>query len=147
MTYDERYLACTASKWEGDTTRCRWCNAELSGRQRAWCSDECSRWFGRNHWWSWASNAAKRRDGQRCVECKRDPREVYEEKVAAGWAHVDAVRFLKLETDHIEQVFGRHAVTGCHHHLDGLRTLCAHHHLERHHGERQATAEQLRIAS
>jgi len=82
-------------------------------------------------------HAAKRRDGNQCVVCKRAPKEVYEEKLAAGWKPWEARKFYVLETDHIEQVLGRHAVTGCHHHLDGLRTLCAHHHLERHHVNRQ----------
>jgi hypothetical protein len=130
------YLTCTASAWEGDPGRCRACNGELTGRQRAWCSEECSRWFGRHHWWTWASRAAKRRDGNQCVVCRRDPIEVRDEKIAEGWDRRDATKFTILETDHIEPVLGRHAETGCHHHLDGLRTLCAYHHLERHHGER-----------
>lgn len=142
---DAALLACTASSWEGDETRCRWCDKTLSGRQRRWCSHECANLFGRNHWWSWASKAAKKRDGNQCIECKQDPLIVFAAKVEAGWSEDAARKFMILETDHVEQILGRHAQTGCHHHLDGLRTLCAHHHLERHHGPRQPTHEQLRV--
>jgi hypothetical protein len=141
---DEALLECTASSWEGDPKRCRWCNGELTGRQRRWCG-ECGNEFGRNHLWSWASNAAKRRDNYQCVVCRRDPREVYEEKLELGWVPREAHRFLILQVHHRVPVLGRHAETGCHHHLDGLETLCAHHHLERHHGTRKPTDEQLRI--
>ena len=132
MTVD--LVACTASAWQGESGRCHWCNAELTGRRTAWCSDACAAEFGRNHWWTSASRAARRRDDSRCVECARDPRDVYAEKIAAGWTERDARRFLTLQVHHRIPVLGRHGETGCHHHLDGLETVCLWHHLERHHG-------------
>lgn len=37
-----------------------------------------------------------------------------------------------LQVHHLTPVLGKHAVTGCHHHLDGLETLCHEHHVEAH---------------
>ena len=131
---DEALLACTASAWEGDTTRCRWCNSELPPRRRRWCSDECATTWGRNHWWTAASKAAMRRDRRRCVDCRIDPRDAHQAALGAGIDPARARRFLTLQVHHKTPVLGRHGETGCHHHLDGLETVCLHHHLERHHG-------------
>lgn len=104
MSADDRAVrSCTMSTWEGDPKRCRWCDTPLRGRQQRWCSQECADSFGRNHWWTWASPAAKKRDGMACTICGSTER---------------------LETDHITPCLGRHSDSGCHHHLDGLRTLC-----------------------
>lgn len=35
-----------------------------------------------------------------------------------------------LEVDHITPILGRHGTFGCHHHLEGLRTLCYECHLQ-----------------
>lgn len=108
---DEALRACSASTWAGDSKHCRWCDAELTGRRSRWCSDECANNFGRNHWWGFARNAALRRDNRKCVRC-------------------DETRGLQVH--HKKPILGRHGVTGCHHHLDGLITLCHVHHLAAH---------------
>lgn len=108
---DAALLACTASAWAGDPKRCRWCDGELTGRRTRWCRDECANEYARNHWWSTASVMAKKRDGWRCVECGSQ---------------------IGLEAHHLIPVLGRHGESGCHHHLEGLVTLCADCHLEAH---------------
>lgn len=108
---DAALLACTASAWAGDPKRCRWCDGELTGRRTRWCRDECANEYARNHWWSTASVMAKKRDGWRCVECGSQ---------------------IGLEAHHLIPVLGRHGESGCHHHLEGLVTLCATCHLDAH---------------
>lgn len=110
---DAALLACSASGWKGDPKHCRWCDAELTGRRKRWCSDECSNWFGRNHFWTWARNAAARRDKYLC--CWRD---------GCGKRYA--------EVHHLTPILGRHALGGCHHHIDGLVSLCHEHHLRAH---------------
>ncbi len=124
---DESMLSCTASAWKGDKDSCRWCNSMLPGMRRRWCSDECAASFGRNHWWTSASRAAVKRDGRRCVRCgatELDPRR-----------RKGKTSSVYLEVHHKIPVKGRHSVSGCHHHLDGLETLCCDCHLDEHHGE------------
>jgi len=43
-----------------------------------------------------------------------------------------------LEVNHRTPVLGKHAEAGCHHHLDGLETLCHRHHLEATRAQRAA---------
>jgi hypothetical protein len=38
---DAAMLACTASEWQGEKKQCRWCNENLTGRQKRWCSESC----------------------------------------------------------------------------------------------------------
>lgn len=63
--------------------------------------------FGDNHWWSAARKAAKKRDRYACRLC--------------GARRRDGA---KLQVHHIVPCEGRHSVSGCHHHVDGLVTLC-----------------------
>lgn len=88
---------------------CDHCGKELKGRRRRWCSQACSDELTRQHDWGWARNAAKRRDGQKCVRC--------------GKTH-------SLEVNHIVPRVGRGYGWGCHNHLSNLETLCHWCHLE-----------------
>jgi hypothetical protein len=135
---DAGVLLCSASKWEGDTSLCRWCNGELPKRRTRWCSDDCSWSFTRNHMWSSASRAARKRDGDMCVECRMYPRDARDKALADHLQPAQARRYLVLQVHHKTPVLGQHGVFGCHHHLDGLETVCLHHHLERHHGDQNA---------
>lgn len=90
--------------------RCDWCGADLprlkSGNvnpNRRWCSDACSNTYWSNHMWAMASAAARVRDGHKCVRCGSPA---------------------SLEVNHIEPRKGGGYANGCHHHLDGLETLC-----------------------
>jgi 5-methylcytosine-specific restriction endonuclease McrA len=135
------YRSCPLTAWEGEHARCRWCNAPLEGRRTVWCSDEHATLFWRNHLWGNARVAAARRDGFRCVECGRrngDPTEL-----AALRPRREQRTF--LEVHHLEPVKGRHGQVGCHHHLDGLVTLCRDCHVAAHAALRTGGA-QLRLA-
>jgi hypothetical protein len=98
---------CTASQWKGTKGRCRWCNDPIGLRRRRWCSDKCNDLYRDNHWWHNAKKRARRRDKYRCVKC--------------GATKKDGTR---LEVNHIVPILGRHDESGCHHHIDGLETVC-----------------------
>lgn len=100
---DRHIINCSLSLWTGGRNACRWCDAELEGRRTRWCSDRCARLYLKNHRWTDARKAARRRDKYACTECG-----------SPG----------PLEVNHIVPVMGKHNVIGCHHHLDGLDTLC-----------------------
>jgi hypothetical protein len=88
--------------------------------------------------WSNASRAAKKRDAYMCIECRVDPRDARDRALAQALTAREARRYITLQVHHKTPVLGRHGIFGCHHHLDGLETLCLHHHLARHHGTRDA---------
>ena len=143
---DAQLLACVLVTWDGDPAGCRWCGKPLTGRARRWCSNEHSWAYARNHSWTEARHAAVERDGHRCTICGVSPDEARQE-----WGHVERLvlvltdvrytprvvlamrsRWLldrRLEVDHITPILGKHSTVGCHHHLDGLRTLCHRCHL------------------
>ncbi len=89
---------------------CAWCGDPLTGRRRRWCSDDCGMAWGRQHIWNWVRAAVVKRDGG-CVVC--------------GAARYED----HLEVNHIEPRRGAGYENGCHHHQDGLETLCHQHHL------------------
>jgi hypothetical protein len=111
---------------------CAWCGAALPLGRRRWCRDACSEAFWKNHWWSLARQAAKRRDRWRCVRCgraapKRPSAHAFaarEEYLAAfrGWRA--ARKTGRLEVNHREPCAGLHGTLSCLHHLDNLETLC-----------------------
>lgn len=200
--YEQATVRCPLSKWQGDLSRCRWCNGPLSGRQQKWCSSDCADAFGNNHWWTMARKQAMRRDLWTCQDCgfvgwreqERIEIKMYDQQLSQRsatpieWAYAygaidraDYDRFIELdarldarwdehhalerklvkiahdflgeelyqalrrdcmqfnayrrvtdhgttrhtlEVDHVVQIWGKHSQTGCHHHLDGLRTRC-----------------------
>jgi 5-methylcytosine-specific restriction endonuclease McrA len=108
-------ICSLAARVEG---ACRWCGAELPKRRRTWCSDRCADRFWKNHWWTLARRAVKRRDNYRCTRCghkppaRSDPR--YKRLRATD----------RLEVNHIEPARGAHRALSCLHHLDNLEALC-----------------------
>ena len=46
---------------------------------------------------------------------------------------------MHLQVHHKIPILGRHSISGCHHHVAGLETLCTVCHLAEHHGERPPT--------
>ncbi|HTU71750.1 MAG TPA: hypothetical protein VMF11_15715 [Candidatus Baltobacteraceae bacterium] len=97
---------------------CRWCGAQLPQRRRTWCSDRCADAFWKNHWWSLARVAAKRRDRYRCKRCGHKP-------IARSHPHYRKRRKTdRLEVNHIAQARGAHRSLSCLHHLTNLETLC-----------------------
>lgn len=107
--------ACELSSWQGDARRCRWCDGELTPRRTTWCSTVCMEAYQTNHVWPYARRSARERDNG-CVDCRLSPASM------PGMLHVD----------HAETPAAGDRTQGCQHHLAGLRTRCAHHHLERH---------------
>lgn len=147
---------CRLAFGDNPDRRCAWCGTPLAGRRRRWCRDECELDFRRNHDWGSDRNAALGRDGHRCRRC------------GASWAEVEAWRAFvlavtaptpddrrealdiawrwRLEVNHVEPIRGRHGTFGCHHHLDGLETLCRPCHLDetaRQFGHRRPQRERL----
>lgn len=98
---------------------CGWCGKPLEGRRRRWCSTPCSWGWAENHVWGNARGAARKRDGDACVICQ----------VRHGYNMTDR-SWTTLEVNHILPRKGGGYENGCHHHLDGLETLCHEHHLD-----------------
>lgn len=94
---------CALSAWDGVDGHCHWCNRELTGRQRSWCSTTCQRTFEKNHVWSVARMTTRRRAKYRCETCGSNDR---------------------IEVNHIQPVVGAGYRLACHHHLDNLEVLC-----------------------
>lgn len=115
--FDRELRACPLfAAWDGSKTNCRACNKPLRGRQQRWCSPGCAAVWGNNHWWTSARRAALKRDEHKCVRCGTPTRRL-------------------LQVHHKTPVLGRHGETGCHHHIDGLETLCLRCHGLGHHGD------------
>ncbi|HEY8297920.1 MAG TPA: hypothetical protein VIG32_07860 [Candidatus Baltobacteraceae bacterium] len=95
---------------------CAWCGQPLPPRRRTWCSDRCGTSFWKNHWWTLARRAAKRRDKYRCTRCGHalPKRGCTRAQRKSG----------RLEVNHREPCRGAHARLSCAHHLENLETLC-----------------------
>lgn len=91
---------------------CDACGGKLTGRQRRWCGKDCELRWWRNHSWSFARNAAIRRDKRTCQRCNVTEDQLFYTRAA------------KLEVNHKVPCLGKHAVKGCHNHLENLETLC-----------------------
>lgn len=107
---DAMLLECSRSSWSGVADRCRWCDGELEGRRKRWCSDACAFGAWREHAFAAGSQYLRWAKGARCVECGRTRDEL-------DWR-------TGLEAHHVEPVLGKHAVTSCLHHLDKLELRC-----------------------
>jgi hypothetical protein len=95
---------CPLVRYAGPGTCC-WCGDALPSRRRRWCTDGCRYLAAGNHVWAVARDVRICIDQRRCVRCGSDE----------WWT---------FEVNHRTPIMGRHAETGCHHHLDGLETLC-----------------------
>lgn len=102
-------LECERSGWKGAAGFCRNCNAELTERRTAWCSDACHAEFEVNHMWGNAKHACLQ---QADWTCERD-----------GCDRED-----DLQVNHIQPVVGRGYAPSCWHHADNLEVLCRPHH-------------------
>jgi hypothetical protein len=111
---------------------CAWCGATLAPRRRTWCSDRCADTFWKNHWWTLARSAAKRRDKYRCTKCgaaaPKRPSKVRFPTDAGYRAAMRTYRLAKkterMEVNHRVPCRGKHGTLSCDHHLDNLETLC-----------------------
>jgi hypothetical protein len=151
---------CSLARWSGAGDRCRWCDGHFGlagplpgaanhvGREDpgGWCSVGCADAHHRNHWWDLARLTALARDDARCIECGRGPASVSEGKfllralismsaveAARLWSSGAWQRFAldcQVEVHHVVPRAGAGYGSGCHHHVDGLVTLCHRHHAE-----------------
>ena len=143
VLHDLRYPVqagrCASSVWSGEPARCRWCD-QPARPGSPWCGHRCEDEYRRNHWWDQAREAAVTRDGGCCVRCGLGPgtrtvaRLLLRALIPMG--PVEAARLwqgqpwrcfaqaCELEVNHIEPRVGRGYASGCHHHLEGLETLC-----------------------
>ncbi|QBP29732.1 HNH endonuclease [Mycobacterium phage Typha] len=123
---------CPIIPWVHTPKVCNRCGVALTGRRTQWCSKQCELVFRENHDWNLARRAARRRDGQRCVRCGSDgiPRvfvagqQVEVRFDTSAWSRHHPL----LEVNHKTPREGRGYAWGCHHHLEGLETLCRPHH-------------------
>ncbi|NNN05611.1 MAG: hypothetical protein HKL90_06895 [Elusimicrobia bacterium] len=114
------------------TGGCAWCGTSLPPGRRAWCGKVCADEFWKNHWWTLARRAAKRRDRRRCVRCgAAPPPRPSARNFPTRDAHRAALRAWRgrrrderLEVNHILPCRGTHGTLSCRHHLDNLETLC-----------------------
>lgn len=107
LTGDDIYRACPLSRWTGDPAGCRWCGGPLPEGRARFCRPQCTDEATWNHEFNGDGGAratARRRDRYACRRCGSST---------------------DLEVHHaVEPALGRHEQPGCHHHLDGLVTLC-----------------------
>lgn len=110
---------------------CAWCGGELPKRRRTWCSNRCADGFWKNHWWSLARRAAKRRDKYRCARCGHVPVKRPTKRSVSTTAYNAAMRAWRktrkgdrLEVNHRIPCMGLHRTLSCAHHLENLETLC-----------------------
>lgn len=106
---DTMMKKCELSQFTGNKYRCRWCNKALTGKQKRWCSEQCAGEASGEHWFSWARQYVRIRDGKQCITCGSRQ---------------------QLEVNHIVQAEGSHSKASCLHHTANLETLCKKCHLE-----------------
>lgn len=97
---------------------CAWCGSELPKGRRTWCGDRCADAFWKNHWWSLARRAVKRRDKYACKRCGHKPPK------RSDPTYRKRRKTDRLEVNHIQQALGAHRSLSCLHHLKNLETLC-----------------------
>lgn len=131
--------------WPAMARTCIWCGGRIPARSTRWCADGCAAEFTRQHKWSAARAAAISRDRHQCVRCGVSADEKKRELAAvkaliltltathpmglARWREGRTAERLYLqphllEVNHRTPILGRHHEFGCHHHVDGLETLC-----------------------
>ena len=137
--YPAQAGVCSLTRWNGDIGRCRWCDDEARPGS-AWCGTLCEDGYRANHWWDLARAAALARDAHRCVICGAGPERATVAKLllralipmgpveaallwrSETWSALK--RSCSLEVNHRSPRVGRGYQSGCHHHLDGLDSLC-----------------------
>jgi hypothetical protein len=144
VRYPRQAGDCSLSRWSGAADRCRWCD-EPAAPGFDWCSNLCEDTYRANHWWDQARAAALARDDHRCTTCGVGPDTIQVARLfirafipmgpveAAELWHSDQwfelVLASSVEVNHIVPRRGNGYGSGCHHHLDGLETLCHRHHV------------------
>lgn len=97
------------------------CRAALPPRRTAYCSDKHAREFERNHVWSAARRAARRRSRWACERCGLKPSEV---RKNPGGRSAFLRHELRLEVNHIDPLVGTYRGVTCRNHQSNLEVLC-----------------------
>lgn len=99
---------CSVVPYALEDGRCDLCGHWLVGRQKRWCGKKCALAYRRQHSWTHARTAARRRDGYRCRHC------------GTGRENPEC----HLEVNHIMPLNGKGYGWSCAHHLENLEVLC-----------------------
>jgi len=121
---------CPLSKWEGDESRCRWCNLVLGPRRRVWHDGSCMKLFREQHRYTQARRWCLRAAKGTCL-CAR-PKGSHRHPVCAHCGLCEQVLIeqgLRLECNHIIPRLGDKSSFSCLHHHDNLQMLCTPCHL------------------
>ena len=138
LVVDDEVERCPLAAWDGDPEHCRWCAAPARPGSE-WCSLVCEDRFQAEHEWGHAYAATLARDHDRCSDCGTGPASAGEARIfiramipldpmtAAGLWRSEEWLALQLSCS-VDVVHRRPPAqsyrSGCHNHLDGLRTLC-----------------------
>jgi ribosomal protein S14 len=110
------------------------CRQPLAGRRTAYCSDSHAREFQRNHVWSEARRAARRRARWACQRCGFKPAEIRKNPIArSAFRRYE----LRLEVNHIQPLAGSYRGVTCLNHQANLEVLCHRCHVEATGGQRR----------
>ena len=97
------------------------CRMALPPRRTAYCSDKHAREFQRNHVWSAARQAARRRSRWACERCGLRPSVMRKNPdVHRAFSR----RELRLEVNHIQPLVGAYRGVTCLNHQSNLEVLC-----------------------
>lgn len=107
--------------WRKGQRLCKRCGGPLSGRRRAYCSDECRKVYWVNHYWGDARIECIERAGRYCQGCGKTGAEA-RRRVIAGSGLV-AHHVIHLKGDRAES---------CYNHQANLVCLCTECHGKRH---------------
>lgn len=89
-----------------DSNHCH-CGNRLTGRQRRYCSRQCSRDNRNNHRWTQArAEALEKATWYACAHCEH------------------LFQRHDIQVNHIIPCLGKHSIWGCHHHQSNLEVLC-----------------------
>jgi hypothetical protein len=97
------------------------CRQPLAGRRTAYCSDKHALEFQRDHVWSDARRAARRRAKWACERCGFKPSEVKKDELRRALYRRHELR---LEVNHIQPLGGRYRGVSCLNHQSNLEVLC-----------------------
>ena len=110
------------------------CRNDLPARRTAYCCDKHAREFERNHLWSAARVAARRRAKWSCERCGLKPSIVRKDpQVLATYSRLD----LRLEVNHKQPLLGAYRGMTCLNHQSNLEVLCHRCHVEVTNGQRR----------
>lgn len=135
---DVQVERCELARWSGERDRCRWCDEPVRNGS-SWCSLTCTDRYEAEHEWVHARSAALARDHECCLDCGTGPAAIATARAliralipmdpmtsAQLWRSEEWLSVqLACSVDVVHRMPPAQGYrSGCHHHLDGLVTLC-----------------------